>query len=105
LYRNGLRKIRIAPRHVALIGAIALVAISIVAVADHRSKQHRIQRASVASWWCTHRGVRCDEETTDAIGDRWHRRERIYEGTVAVILITGVVSVALATRRRRTSEN
>ena len=100
---GGLQMIRLRACYVALISAIALVAISIVAVADHRSKQHRMQRASVANWFCKHRGVRCDEEKPDAIGDRWHRRERIYQASDALLAIIGTVSFFLPTVRRRSS--
>ena len=100
---GGLQTVRLRARHVALISAIALVAISIVAVADHRSKQQRIQHASVASWLCTYRGVRCHEEKPDAIGNRWHRRERIYQASDALLAVIGTVSFLLPTVRRRSS--
>ena len=34
-----------------------------------------MRRASVANWFCTHRGLRCDEEEAKTIEERWHRRE------------------------------
>jgi hypothetical protein len=84
-----------------LISATALVVIVIVAVADHRTKQHRMRRASVASWSCTHRGIRCGEETPQAIEDRWHRHERIYQASVAFVLIIGAASILVPMVRRR----
>jgi hypothetical protein len=102
---GGLQTTRLRARHVALISAIALVAVSIVAVADHRSKQQRMRRASVANWFCTHRGVRCDEEESQAIGERWHRRERIYQASVALLVVIGTASFLLPAVRRRSSPN
>ena len=92
-------RFRIRALHIAVISAIALVVIVIVAVADHRAKQHRIRRASVASWLCTHRGLRCNEETAEAIGDRWHTRERIYQVSVALVLAIGAASVLVTASR------
>jgi hypothetical protein len=62
-----------------------------------------MRRASVASWFCTHRGVRCDEEKPDAIGERWHRRERIYQISVALLVVIGTASLLVPAVRRRSS--
>ena len=86
-----------------LISAIALVAVSIVAVADHRSKEHRMRRASIADWSCTRRGVRCDEEEPRVIEERWNRRERIYQTSVALLVVIGTVSFLLPAVRPRSS--
>ena len=98
---RGVRRPRIRALYVALLSAIALVVIVVVAVADHRAKQQRVRRASVASWFCTHRGLRCGEETPESIGDRWHRRERIYQASVALVFVIGAASVLVPVVRRR----
>jgi len=99
------RRPRIRAPYVALISAVLLVVIVIVAVVDHRAKQQRVRRASVASWFCTHRGLRCNEETPEAIGDRWHRRERIYQASVALVFVIGAASVLVPAMRRRSSRS
>jgi hypothetical protein len=86
-----------------LISALALVVIAVVAVIDHRAKQHAVSRASVASWFCTHRGLRCGEETPQRIGERWHRRERIYQVSVALVLVIGGSAVLIPMVRRRSA--
>src|SRR5881397_2006481 len=67
----------------AVLGAVT---IAIVAGEDHDRKTRRIARASVAEWYCVHRGVRCDEQKSAAIEESWMRRERAYKAGFALCL-------------------
>jgi hypothetical protein len=64
-----------------------------------------MQRASIASWSCTHRGVRCAEEKPYAIEKRWNRRERIYRASAALLVVIGAVSILFPAVSRRSSGN
>jgi hypothetical protein len=84
---------------VAVLGAVT---IAIVSMGDHDRKTGRIARASVAEWYCVHRGVRCDEDKSAAIEESWVRREWAYKAGFA--LCVGVAcgsAVVLILRRRR----
>ena len=86
-----------------LLSAILLACILIVAIADHRSKAEQRRRASVANWFCAHRGIRCDEAKSEAIEDRWEVRERFYEAAAGIMVIIGSVAFLLPAMRRHRS--
>jgi hypothetical protein len=89
----------------AFIGTAAVlgaVTIAIVAGEDHDRKTRRIARASVAEWYCAHRGVRCDEQSSASVEESWVRRERAYKAGFAVCIVVACGSaVVLILRRRR----
>jgi hypothetical protein len=107
LFRRGsgnktivLRKL--SPWSWAGLGALlGVVVVTVIAVVDHQRKTHRMNDASVAAWYCDHRGIRCDEERPDAIEDRWVERERAYKTTFGVLLFVGGVAVVARRRSRR----
>ncbi|MDX6401499.1 MAG: hypothetical protein QOF27_2105 [Gaiellaceae bacterium] len=78
--------------------ALAIVALASAAVVDHTLKVRRMNDASVAAWYCAHRGTRCDEDKPDEIEDRWQQRERAYTIAIGVFVVAG--GVAIANRRR-----
>jgi hypothetical protein len=80
----------------ALAGAIA-----IGAVADHRWKKSRINRAELLEWYCVHQGSRCGGPSSTAIERRWNERQVGYEVVVAVLAGGALAwSAVLAARRR-----
>jgi len=73
-------------------GVIAVIAIAVTAVFDHRHKNAALLPRSDAAWYCEHKHVRCDEARQAAsIESRWHARETGYKG--AFVLISGVTVV------------
>jgi hypothetical protein len=97
----------ITARRAALVAAVCLVlagAVAITAVVDHRHKVALMGPASVASWFCEHDGIRCDEPQADDVAGGWHRRERFYRAGFALLLAVGLggalTSAGLVVRNR-----
>ena len=85
----------------SLIVTLAIVAIVAVAVFDHELKIRRMNDASVTAWYCAHGGIRCEEDTPEAIEARWAERERAYKVAGGVLLFVGSVMVVANRRRSR----
>jgi hypothetical protein len=83
-----LRSLRLAAACLVL-----ALAVGVGAVLDHRAKQHRIDRAQVADWYCRHEGLECGGEPWRTIEHRWQVRQYLYEGAVALLAGIGVLSV------------
>jgi len=85
---------------VGVVAAVGVAVVTTVGAVDHVRKTHALAKASVSDWYCAHRGLRCDEERSDEIEDRWSARERVYKGLDVsfVIVSLGVIAV----RRLRT---
>jgi hypothetical protein len=75
---------------VALVFLLLAGAVAVTAVVDHRHKTARMGPANVASWFCQHDGVRCDEPQAEDVAGGWHRRERFYRAGFAVLLAVGL---------------
>jgi len=74
--------------------------IAVVAVADHRHKSSRMGPASVASWYCEHRGQRCEEPQAEAIEASWQRREQVYRVGFWAVSVGGVAALGFRLRPR-----
>lgn len=79
------------------------VAIGLVAIADHRHKQSRANRAELGEWYCAHVGTRCGGASSERIETSWERREIGYKVTVgglvaAAVLVAGAPVLVLARR-------
>lgn len=70
--------------------------IALAAIADHRWKQHRINRAEVDEWYCIHTGMRCGGASSAAIERHWNERQLGYEVAVSVL---GAAGLALGVYR------
>jgi hypothetical protein len=79
----------------ALVSVLALVALTSIAVIDHRSKEDRLQRAREAEFLCTRDGMRCNEEKPASIQQGWHERERFYRGAFAIFVLVGAGSLII----------
>jgi hypothetical protein len=76
---------------------VAIAAISIAAVLDHRHKDAVRRSVNGAEWYCVHHGLRCAEARRSAsVERRWNRRETFYKGSIAVL--AGVIVVMGAMR-------
>jgi hypothetical protein len=85
-----------------LLGLACVAAAGVVAVAaivDHRWKQHRLYRAEVAEWYCTHRGTRCGGTPWETIEARWNRRQVGYEVAVTVLATAGAGLIGIRALR------
>jgi hypothetical protein len=93
---------RLLRRYLPSIVALVIAAVIVpLAVADHRNKQSRMNRAEVAEWYCTHRAVRCNGPSSARIEDRWNKRQVAYEVALAV-LVTFAILQAVVHRPIRT---
>ena len=89
-------------RHkLSLVALAAAGIIGLVAIADHRNKQARINRAEVSEWFCKHRGQRCGGPSSRRIEDHWNERQLGYEAIVAVLAGFAVVRTARVSLRKR----
>lgn len=75
----------------ALAGVIGLTAI-----ADHRWKQRRINRAELSAWYCRNEGVLCGGPSPFAMERHWNQRQVGYE--IGVTLL-GTAAALVAVRR------
>jgi hypothetical protein len=73
--------------------------IGLAAVADHRNKNARSNRAQVSEWYCEHRGTRCGGPSSASIEAHWQSRQWAYE--VAVVALGGFAIVSFAYRLAR----
>ena len=91
----------------ALIAFALAVVIAVVAFADHHRVNAQRWDASLATFYCQHKGTRCDELQTKDLESRWKRRERAYEISFFSLSFVGsaavIVAFALAWRRRRSA--
>jgi len=85
---------------IALTLAVLAAGIAAVAVADHRHKDARIGPASVASWYCEHRGQRCNEPQAPALQAAWHRREHVYRASFWTASFGALTALAVSLRQR-----
>jgi hypothetical protein len=74
--------------------------IAAVAVTDHRHKNARMVPASVASWYCEHRGQRGHEPQAENIEGAWQERERVYRVGFWAASLGGVGGLVLRVRSR-----
>ena len=83
-----------------LVVALFILAGGVAAVAevDHRHKAARIGPASVASWYCQHRGQRCQEPQAAEINGAWHHRERFYRVSFWALSLGGLTALVLRLR-------
>lgn len=79
----------------------AIVAVSVIAVFDHRMKVGRMDRAHVDSWLCVHRGTGCGRPTAAAIEASWAERENAYAATVGILAVVGAGAHWKVRRSRR----
>ena len=74
--------------------------IGVIAVADHRWKQRRMNRAEVGEWYCVHVGTRCGGASSGTIERRWNERQLAYEVAVSTIAAAAVAVAAYRAARR-----
>ena len=75
-------------RHLLSIACFASAGlIGLAAIADHRNKQERINRAQLSEWYCKHQGTRCGGPSSDRIETHWNQRQWAYE--IAVVGLGG----------------
>jgi hypothetical protein len=92
--------VRLLRRHVLSIACFCLAgATGLAAIADHRWKQDRVNRAHVADWYCANRGLFCGGASAHVIERRWNHRQLGYEA--AVIAFGGFAIVRFAYRSAR----
>ena len=72
--------------------------IGAAAVADHRHKNARMGPANVASWYCQHRGQRCQEPQAEAIEEAWQQREQVYRFSFWAASLGGMTALVLKLR-------
>ena len=65
---------------VLLLACVCASALAIAAVADHRDKGRRIDRAAIAEWYCTHDGTRCGGVRSAKIERRWNEARGRLQG-------------------------
>jgi hypothetical protein len=94
LYAGGMGFLRRYRAPVVLL-AIALL-VGVVAIADHRWKQRRIERVEVEDWFCRHRGIDCTRASVRTMERHWNERQVVYEVVVASL---GIAGITLAARR------
>jgi hypothetical protein len=73
------------------------VLVGLGAIADHKWKNMRSNRAELAEWYCEHQGNQCGGASSEGIEARWNERERAY---VIAISVLGSVGVGLLGARR-----
>jgi hypothetical protein len=73
--------------------------IGVVAIADHRNKAARMNRAEVAEWFCAHEGTRCGGPSSRRIEEHWNERQWGYE--IAVTALAGFAVIRFAYRVTR----
>jgi hypothetical protein len=72
--------------------------VAALAVVDHWHKGSRMGPASVASWYCKHRGQRCQEPQSANIEEAWQHRELVYRVTFWSLTLGGLTALALRLR-------
>ena len=87
-------------RLTVLVMALFILAggVAAVAVVDHRHKNARMGPANVASWYCQHRGQRCQEPQAAEIEEAWQHRESIYRVSFWVLSLGGLTALVLRLR-------
>ena len=86
-----------------VVSFVLAVGIAAAAVADHRHKNARMGPANVASWYCQHRGQRCDEPQADKVEAAWQGRERVYRVSFWAVSLGGMTALVLRLRPRARS--
>ena len=61
--------------------------IGLAAIADHRNKTARANRAQLGEWYCEHEGTHCGGPSSERIEAHWQQRQVGYE--IAVIGLGG----------------
>lgn len=97
--RSGLAAVR---RLTVVVVVLVFLAggIGAVAVADHRHKNAQMGPANVASWYCQHRGQRCQEPQSERIEAAWQRREQVYRVSFLAVSLGGMTALAVSLRSR-----
>jgi hypothetical protein len=84
----------------ALLVAVTLFVVAggvaAVAVADHRHKNARMRPANIASWYCQHRGERCDEPQAEDVEAAWQDREQLYRAGFYTVSLGAIGAAAVA---------
>jgi hypothetical protein len=88
-------------RYAIALSLIALLLISAVAVADHRSKQAQIRRAEVSAWRCAHFGTQCDAADPRQIESAWNAREHGYVAAMIAFSLIAAGSRLVSVRQAR----
>ena len=76
-------------------------AIGLAAIADHRNKGSRLDKAEVLEWYCAHDGTHCGGPSSERIEAHWNERELGY--VIAVSGLSGFAILLFAGRRRVTT--
>ena len=87
-------------RHLVSIVCLAAAGlIGLGAIADHRNKQARIDRADIGEWYCRNEGTQCGGPSSRKIEQHWNERQAGYE--VAVAALSGFALVRFVYRLAR----
>ncbi len=70
--------------------------IGLAAIADHRNKQDRMNRAELAEWYCAHQQVQCGGPSPSRIEAHWNQRQWMYQ--IVVVGLGGTAVALLAFR-------
>lgn len=81
-------------RYVGVVCLLAAAVLGVAAVADHRNKQARIDRAELAEWYCAHAGTRCGGASSAEIERHWNERQLAYEWSIIALGGLGTLRVA-----------
>ena len=94
------------PVRLVVASVIAMIAISLIAVLDHRHKNAVLYRLNDAPWYCANKHLRCDEAREAASTERrWNAREAGYKSSLAVIGTVSALLVGAALYRNRVMQD
>ena len=80
----------------ALVAFALAGVIAVVALADHHRVKARNWDASLATFYCQHKGTRCDELQIEDLERRWHHRELGYRISFFSLSSVGIAAVIAA---------
>lgn len=94
---------------VALVAFALAGVIAVVALADHHRVKARSWDADLATFYCQHKGTRCDELQIEDLERGWHHRELGYRISFYSLSSGGIAAViaafALAWQARRSARS
>jgi hypothetical protein len=73
-------------RHLVSVVCFAIAGLlGVAAIADHRNKGARMDRAEVLEWYCSHVGTHCGGPSSARIEAHWNQRQMGYEAAVTIV--------------------
>ncbi len=80
----------------ALVAFALAGVIAVVALADHHRVKAQSSAADLATFYCQHKGTRCDELQSRDLESRWHHRELGYRISFFSLSSVGIAAVIVA---------